>query len=226
MLRNRQEDLVKFCKDYGVLLQTKETGRHYLLSSGEHTDEVFQFAIGFKDAEFRRIIAIEIMEELGKLRLLNQNDDNNKIGVILTPALGGILLGGTLQHLFYGKKPILLYAEKINGKFCLKRNFFLPKNQGILIVDDVYTTGKTISALTQICQKQEDAGPIMAKAAVINRNFNNLPLAENIITQPHVFLIRYPLSSFLPLFCPFCKDGMPLEKDGVLVDRRGSPLKT
>lgn len=225
MLRDRQKDLLNFCRRRNILLQRDKTGRHYLLATdGEHSDELFQFAIGFQDADFRRIIATEFMEDFGSLGLLSQYDGENKIGVIVTPALGGILLAGTLQHLFYGEKPILLYAEKKHGKHYFGRNFKLPADKGILLLDDVRSTGGSINDLMRLCMEEKDAGPIVAIAAIVNRNVQGLPRVNDMISIPHIYLLSYPIPSFSPLLCLSCKEGVPLDKDGVLVDVHGNPI--
>lgn len=214
MLRDRQEDLIQLCKQFKVIQDAKETSRHYLMNGGSHTSRFYQFAFGFQDADFRKTIAIEFMEELGNLGLLN--DADNEVGVILVPALGGITIGATLQHLFYGKKPLLLYAEKINGKLMLRRGFSLPEDKNVLIIDDAYSTGKSFRELRELC-REGDAGPVVCCGAVVNRSIHERPPAEGASIIPQVFLIHDPIHSFLPEECPFCKEGYPLEKDGTII---------
>ena len=112
MIHNRQETLLERCRSLGVLLETKHTGMHYYTAGKEHTDTFFQFTPGCADADFRRTVAEEQMDEIGRLGLMYE------IGVILTPALGGVLLAGTLQHLFWGEKPLLVIAE-MSSLYCM-----------------------------------------------------------------------------------------------------------
>lgn len=191
-----------------------KTGRHYLMSGGDHTRRLYQFALGFQDADFRKTIADEFMEEMGKLELLS------KLGLILVPALGGIALGATLQHCFYGKKPSLAYAEKIDGLLQLARGFELPKNKCIAIFDDVTSTGNSFRRLLEICEGR-DAGPVVFCGAVVNRNPQGFPAEKHLISIAHCALINDPIGAFSPEACPDCLEGVPLEKDGIIVTPKG-----
>ena len=235
-----QEPLKRRCRNDGVLLEKDITGRHYLLNSpvsynrqemlqgierlGAHTPRLYQFSIGFQDPDFLFLFAEEIMEKLGEADLLNIDKDEKRIGVILVAAIGGILIGSALQNRFYGRKPKLLYAEKIGGVLRLARGFKLPKDEGCLILDDVYSTGRSFDELGAICEYDLDAGPVLARVALVNRNAYGRPLLEHIVTQQHIFLIYDPIVSSDPNECFDCKERVPLEKDGVIVDNYGNPI--
>ncbi len=243
MLHRREEFLRNLCREYKVVKDTRETGRHYLLysdssqmgrtmqsifpetrSQGDHTITLYQFSTGFQHWDFTHIFAFEIMDELGNLNLLNREREEENIGVILTPATVGIVLACHLQQLFYGKKPILVYAEKVDGVLRLARGFRLPPNKGILLLDDVRSTGRSFGMLEDICEEQEDAGPILASADLLNRNPGGHPTAMQTITRPHISLFYDPISSTRPENCEECKRRVPLEKDGMLVDNYGDPV--
>ena len=220
MLVDRQKDLMRLCKDKGVYKNTAETGWHYLLASGHHTKKFFDFAPGAADADFREIIGREIMQELSRLQL------DHEVDVILTPALGGMLICSTLQHLFYGKKPLLFYAEKqANGTLSLKRNFDLTEHHRVLAFDDVYTTGRSLELLRKICD--ERGALVVTQGAVVNRNPRLDQMKPQALAIPNIFLIHYPIEDeFLPEVCWACLAGIPLEKDGVIVDNEGKPLES
>lgn len=199
-----------------MIQDTRKSGRHYLMYGGDHTTRFYQFAVGFQDADFRRTIAIEFMEELGRLQLIHT------IGLILVPAIGGIALGATMQHLFYGKKPMLAYTEKIKGVQRLRRGFQLPKNRGIAILDDVISTGRSIRETIQACEEQ-DAGPVVFCGAVVNRNPAGFPASGQLITIAHKALFDDPIESVSPEECAECRAGIPLEKDGTIIIQGGEP---
>lgn len=243
MLHRREEFLRDLCKDYKVVKDKKATRRHYLLHSdssnvgqiaqqifpetrpqGDHTTLLYQFSTGFQFWDFTHKFAFEIMEELGNLGLLNREKEEENIGVILTPATVGIVLACCLQHLFYGRKPMVVYAEKAEGVLRLARGFKLPPDKGILLLDDVYSTGRSFHMLERICEEEEDAGPILVSAALLNRNPYGYPTFTQTATRPHIFLFHDPIASCRPESCPECKAGIPLEKDGVLVDNYGDPV--
>ena len=223
MLHNCGEDFLKLFEKANVLLKTEKTRKHYLLSNvDEHTDKLFQCSIGSADAEFRARTTGAIVDELAFLGI------DRDIDLIITPALGSILFAGTLQERFLGKKPKLFYAEKMAGNFVLRHGFELKKEQRILIFDDVYSTGRTMEKIRDMCHLAERSVAIVAQAALVNRNPDGLPLPKNTITVPHVFLLEYPIRPFPAKSCPYCvgENRLPLEKDGTIVDIFGNPIES
>lgn len=219
MLVDRQEDLMRLCEAKGVYRETAVTNLHYLLATGKHTTKFFDFAPGFADTDFCETICKELMQELGKLEL------DHKVDIILTAALGGISICASLRHFFYGKKPLLFYAEKINGIFALQRNFDLKDSHRVLIFDDVSTSGKSLALLRAICDQR--GASVVAQGAVVDRNpYRGLSLSQT-ITIPEIYLIRHPIhEEFKSEDCPACRDGIPLEKDGILVDNFGNSVES
>ena len=55
-------------------------------------------------------------------------------------AIGGIIIGYEVGRLMNLET---IFCERVNGKFTLRRGFDIKKNQKILIVEDVITTGKS-----------------------------------------------------------------------------------
>jgi len=211
MLRNRQRDLLEEFRTRGILRRSEETGECYLLNNGNHAGEFFDFSVGFVDADFRRDLGIELMEEFGALKL------DHDIDVIITPAMGGMLLAGTMQHLFYERKPLLFYTEKVDGVSLLRR-FKLNDQQRVLLLDDVYNSGKNMKEMKVICDAADAC--VVGVAAIMNRNSQGRPMPQETITIPHIFLVTYPIVEVRPKECPRCLSGMPLEKDGIRVDYR------
>ena len=60
--------------------------------------------------------------------------------MIVSPAMGGVVIGYEIGRIL-DKETI--FAERVNGKFELRRGFKIKKDQKILIVEDVITTGKS-----------------------------------------------------------------------------------
>ena len=64
----------------------------------------------------------------------------NKIDIILSPAIGGIVIGYEVGRQLNIET---IFAERQEGKLVLRRGFENPKNSNVLIVEDVITTGKS-----------------------------------------------------------------------------------
>lgn len=104
---------------------------HFILSSGLHSDTFLQKALVFQDA--RR--TAKLMKALaGKVR----EEVKAEITAIVSPAVGGIVPGYEM-----GRQLGLpaMYVERQDGKFQLRRGFALKKNQPVLMVEDIVTTG-------------------------------------------------------------------------------------
>ena len=73
--------------------------------------------------------------------LVNKIKDKfKKIDLILSPALGGIVVGYEIGRQLNIKT---IFAERESGALSLRRGFNIPKNSNVLIVEDVITTGKS-----------------------------------------------------------------------------------
>src|SRR6201994_4242153 len=118
-----------------VLGEFKKSGAllegHFILSSGLHSDKFLQKALVFQDAKrtakLCKALAKKVREEV-----------KDEIPAIVSPAVGGIVPGYEM-----GRQLGLpaMYVERVDGKFQLRRNFTLTKNQPVLVVEDIVSTG-------------------------------------------------------------------------------------
>ena len=76
----------------------------------------------------------------------------NDVDLVVGAATGGIILAYEIGKQL-GTKGI--FAERVNGELIFRRGFVLEKRQRVLLVDDVLTTGSTISSMASILK---DAG--------------------------------------------------------------------
>ena len=73
-----------------------------------------------------------------------------KIDIILSPAMGGIVIGYEIGRLL-NKETI--FCERVNKKFQLRRGFSIKPKSKVLIVEDVITTGKSSLECTKLIKK-------------------------------------------------------------------------
>lgn len=131
---------------------------HFVLSSGLHSDVFLQKALVFQDAKrtakLCKALADKIREEV-KL----------KFTVIVSPAVGGIVPGYEM-----GRQLGLsaMYVERQDGKFQLRRGFALEKNQPVLMVEDIVTTG--LSSRECLDAIRDAGGKPVAAACLIDRS--------------------------------------------------------
>ncbi|HVV66135.1 MAG TPA: orotate phosphoribosyltransferase [Rhizomicrobium sp.] len=149
---NTQQVLNEFRKA-GALLEG-----HFILSSGLHSDMFLQKALVFQDAKrtakLCKALAAKVREEV-----------KTKFTAIVSPAVGGIVPGYEM-----GRQLGLpaMYVERVEGKFQLRRNFRLEKNQPVLMVEDIVSTG--VSSRECLDAIRAAGGKPVAAACLIDRS--------------------------------------------------------
>ena len=103
---------------------------HFVLSSGLHSAKYIQCA--------KLLSQPKLSNKFCKSLSLKIKKSFKKIDLILSPALGGIIIGYEIGRIL-GIETI--FAERINGKFVLRRGFTIKKKSNVLIIEDVITTG-------------------------------------------------------------------------------------
>ena len=117
--------------------------------------------------------------------------------VILSPALGGIVIG---QEVGRALGIRALFAERQDGTLTLRRGFTLSPTDRVVVVEDVITTGG--STRETIAVAEEAGASVMGAAAIIDRGADpgrlNLPLQA---------LVRMEVPAYPPESCPLCAKG-------------------
>ena len=144
---------------------------HFVLSSGLHSTKYIQCAKLLSFPYSSRKICLSLSQKI-KLKF-------KKIDLILSPAMGGIVIGYEIGRLL---KKETIFCERVKGNFCLRRGFTINKNSRVLIVEDVITTGKSILECLKIVKKYN--ARIVGFACLIDRsNENNLKIKSNKIVS-------------------------------------------
>ena len=89
-----------------------------------------------------------ISKNLGNL--IKNKIDINIIDVVVSPAMGGVIIGSKIGEEL-NKQSIFL--ERVNKNLVLRRGFRIKKNSKIIIVEDVITTGKSSYECIQALQE-------------------------------------------------------------------------
>ena len=104
--------------------------------------------------------------------------NTNKIDLILSPAIGGIVIGYEIGRRLNVET---IFAERLEQKLLLRRGFKIPENSNVLIVEDVITTGK--SALECVNLIKEHKSNFIGFSCIIDRSDKNSLIKEEIISQ-------------------------------------------
>ena len=157
MLKENNE-IVKIYKKEKALLEG-----HFILSSGKRSSVYLQSAIVLSIPEHLKKISLALVENIKKIIEID------KINLVVSPAMGGVVIGSKIGEVL-NKKAIFL--ERVNGSFTLRRGFQIFKNDKVLLVEDVLTTGK--SSLESIDCIKSFGAEVMCLASIIDRSNNNL----------------------------------------------------
>jgi orotate phosphoribosyltransferase, Thermus family len=132
---------------------------HFVLSSGLHSPSYVQCAKLLSHPNKSKDFCISLSKKIKK--------DIKKIDIILSPAIGGIVVGYEIGRLL---KIETIFCERVNGKFKLRRGFFIKKKSRVLIIEDVITTGKSSLECVKLIKKNE--AKIVGFACLIDRSNN------------------------------------------------------
>ena len=150
---------------------------HFILSSGLHSAQYIQCAklLSYPklSEKFIKSLAFKIKKKI------------KKIDIILSPAMGGIIIGYEIGKLL-GKETI--FCERVNKKFTLRRGFFIKKNSKVLIVEDVITTGKSSLECVKLIKKYD--AKLVGFACLIDRTLKT-KIKKRIISQVKLKIPTY-----------------------------------
>jgi len=156
---------LKILKETEALLEG-----HFILSSGLHSKQYIQCAKLLSHPKKAEAICSSLCEKIKK--------KFNKIDTILSPALGGIVVGYEIGRQL-GIKTI--FAEKVDGKLLLRRGFKLDQNSNVLIVEDVITTGKSALECSNIVKSSK--ATLVGYSCIIDRSNEKISIKDKIISE-------------------------------------------
>ena len=136
---------------------------HFILSSGKHSSAYLQSAIVLSIPAHLNKIALELVNNIKKIIEID------RINLVVTPAMGGVVIGSKIGEIL-NKRAIFL--ERVQGDFTLRRGFQISKNDKVLLVEDVLTTGK--SSIESIECINSFGAEVICLASIIDRSDNNL----------------------------------------------------
>ena len=151
---------------------------HFVLSSGLHSPKYVQCA---------KLLSFPNISEKFTLSLSQKIKKNiKKIDLILSPAMGGIVVGYEIGRLL---KKETVFCERVEGKFKLRRGFSIKANTRVLIVEDVITTGKSSLECSSLIEKF--GGEIIGYACLIDRSNGKSKIDKEIISQVEIEIATY-----------------------------------
>jgi orotate phosphoribosyltransferase len=180
---------LKDFEDTGALLRG-----HFRLSSGLHSDTYLQCA--------RLLMFPERAEAAGRELAAKLSEFGAR--VVVSPALGGLIIGHEVARALGTP---FLFTERQDGVFALRRGFRIQPGDRIVVVEDVFTTGKSTREVLETVEAA--GGKVAAAGSVVDRG-----LPSGALPVPTRSLLNLNVPSWTADLCPLCRDGTPLDTPG------------
>lgn len=167
---------------------------HFQLTSGLHSTGYLQCALVLQHPEQAAALG----------RALAARAVRHEPAVVLSPALGGIVIGHEVARAL-GVRAV--FAERRDGRLTLRRGFRVDHDERVLVVEDVVTTGG--STRETIAVAAAAGGHVVGAATIIDRGAES-----NRFDVPFEVLAQIPLPAYDSSVCPQCAAGLPVTRPG------------
>lgn len=174
---------------------------HFRLSSGLHSGKYLQCALVLQYPDLAEKLCNQLASRL-ELR-------GSKIDAVISPAIGGIIVGQEVAKVL-GCRAI--FYEREEGKMKLRRGFEIRKEERVVVVEDVITTGGSVKEIVEIVQGM--GGKVEGIGVIVDRSKPSLSDELATLNLPLNSLLRIDIETYSPEECPICKKGIPLQKPG------------
>lgn len=175
---------------------------HFLLSSGLHSAQYLQCALVLQYPKMAERLCVPLADKF-------RGDNPN---VVIAPAMGGILVSYEVARAL-GIKGI--FTERVNKDMCLRRGFSLSREDRVLIVEDVITTGRSTKEVVDVVNSYGSL--IVGVGCIIDRSQERIDFGVQLKS-----LLKIDIATFNPKECPLCENGVPVVKPGSRVGVGGS----
>ncbi|MGI8555632.1 MAG: orotate phosphoribosyltransferase [Pyrinomonadaceae bacterium] len=167
---------------------------HFILSSGLHSPNYLQCALALQypadTAKFGKAIAEYFIYE--------------NIETVASPAIGGLIIGFAVAQALNVR---FIWTERENGAMTLRRGFSVKKDERILVVEDVITTGG--STRECIAALEKHGAKIVGAASIIDRSNGAADVGV-----PRITLVSMEVPGYKSEDCPLCANGEVAVKPG------------
>lgn len=186
----QQSDALDLYRRTGAYLEG-----HFRLSSGLHSPGYMQSAL--------------VLQHPADAALLGQGiaAHAKRFGatVVLSPALGGLIIGHEVARAL-GVRAI--FAERAGGTaLALRRGFTLSAGDRVLVVEDVFTTGKSTRETMDVARAA--GADVVGAAGIVDRSGGAIDFGV-----PSYALVTLSVPTYEAEKCPLCAQGVPVVKPG------------
>lgn len=170
-----------------------QTG-HFLISSGMHSPQYIQIALLLQYPDLAARVCGALAEQFRA----------DRPEVVIGPAYGGMIIAHEVARALGARA---LFAERVEGRFELRRSFRIAPGERTLLVEDVITTGAATREVKRLVERH--GGVVVGVGALVDRSA--MPLGFDCRFEA---LLAVEVDTHIPSLCPLCAQGIPLVKPG------------
>lgn len=167
---------------------------HFILSSGLHSSKYLQCAIALQYPRDAAFYAKAIAEKLAA----------EQFDTVASPAIGGLIIGYETARALNVR---FIWTERQDGEMTLRRGFSVKKDEKILVVEDVITTGGSVKECIDALKSH--GANVAVAASIIDRSGGTADVGV-----PRVALATLEIPVYKPEDCPMCHRGVEAIKPG------------
>jgi len=151
-MSSAEQEVLEIFKQTGALLEG-----HFILRSGLRSGHFFQCA--------RVCERMEEVTRLAELLIAELPEEALEAETVLAPAMGGLVIGQEVARQL-GKRYV--FAEKVDDRLALRRNFKIRNGEPVLIVEDVITRGGRVREALDLVDSR--GGKTVGIAVLVDRS--------------------------------------------------------
>jgi orotate phosphoribosyltransferase len=184
-----RDELLDLYRRSGALLDG-----HFRLTSGLHSSGFMQCALVLQDPVTAETLGRELAQHLRPLAAT----------VVLSPALGGLIIGHEVARALSVRA---IFAERQDAVLTLRRGFTLSASDRVIVIEDVVTTGKSTRETMQVAEMA--GATVVGAGSIVDRSGGSSHLGV-----PYTSLLKIDLPTYQPESCPLCAAGQAVVKPG------------
>ena len=123
---------------------------------------------------------------------------------VVSPALGGLIIGHETAR---SLRLPAMFVERQDGAFALRRGFSLDPEEPVVLVEDVFTTGKSTREASAAVEAA--GGRVLAVGSIVDRG-----VPAGTFSVPSRSLLSLSVPSWPEADCPLCRRGLALDAPG------------
>lgn len=173
---------------------------HFRLTSGLHSPEYLQCAKVLQHPAHAEQFGRDLAAKLNTL------DPARKIDVVVSPAMGGLIIGHEVARAL-GVRHIFTERDASDGKMTLRRGFAVEPGETAVVIEDVVTTGGSSKEVIDLLQAA--GANVLGAGSIIDRSGGKADIGV-----PRVALAVLQVTAYQPESCPLCAEGLPVVKPG------------